>query len=81
MTIRLSATDFFQVELSLQILLVYNGARASLVAQVVRICLPMQETQVQSLGWEDSLVKEMATHSILSWEIPWTEEPGRLQSP
>ena len=40
-----------------------------------------QETQVQSLGQEDSLEKEMATHSsILAWEIPWTEEPGRLQS-
>ena len=41
----------------------------------------MQEMQVGSLGWEDSLEKEMETHSsILAWEIPWTEEPGRLQS-
>ena len=41
----------------------------------------MQETQVQSLGQEDLLQKEMATHSsILAWEIPWTEEPGGLQS-
>ena len=41
----------------------------------------MQETQVQSLGWEDPLEKGMATHSsILTWEIPWTEEPGGLQS-
>ena len=41
----------------------------------------MQETEVRSLGWEDPLAKEMATHSnILAWEIPWTEEPGRLQS-
>ena len=41
----------------------------------------MQETKVQSLGWEDPLEKEMATHSsILAWEIPWTEEPGGLQS-
>ena len=41
----------------------------------------MQETQVQSLGGEDPLEKEMATHSgILAWKIPWTEEPGRLQS-
>ena len=40
----------------------------------------MQETQVRFLGWEDPLVKEMATHSsILAWRIPWTEEPGRLQ--
>ena len=41
----------------------------------------MQEIQVQSLGWEDPLEKEMATHSsILAWEIPWTKEPSRLQS-
>ena len=41
----------------------------------------MQETQVQSLDWEDPLEKEMATHSsILAWRIPWTEEPGELQS-
>ena len=40
----------------------------------------MQESPVQSLGWEDLLEKEMATHSsILAWKIPWTEEPGRLQ--
>ena len=44
-------------------------------------CLPkMQETQVQSLGREDPLEKEMATYpSTLAWKIPWTEEPGRLQ--
>ena len=42
---------------------------------------PMQETQVRSLGQEDSLEEGMATHSsILAWRIPWTEEPGRLQS-
>ena len=41
----------------------------------------MQETQIQSLGWEDPLEKAMATHSsILAWKIPWTEVPGRLQS-
>ena len=41
----------------------------------------MQETQVRSLGWEDHLEKEMATHSsIHAWKIPWTEEPNRLQS-
>ena len=41
----------------------------------------MQETKVQSLGWADPLEKKMATHSsILAWEIPWTEEPGRLYS-
>ena len=54
---------------------------ASLMAQTVK-CLPtMWETWVQSLGWEDLLKKEMATHSsILAWKTPWTEEPGRLQS-
>ena len=41
----------------------------------------MQETWVRSLGWEDPLEEEMATHSsILAWEIPWTEEPGGLHS-
>ena len=41
----------------------------------------VQETQLQSLGWEDALEKEMATHSsVLAWRIPWTEEPGGLQS-
>ena len=41
----------------------------------------MQETQARFLGWEDPLEKEMATrHSILAWEIPWTEDPGGLQS-
>ena len=41
----------------------------------------MQETQVQSLGWEDPLEKEMVTHSsIPAWKTPWTEEPGGLQS-
>ena len=41
----------------------------------------MQETSVGSLGWEDSLEKEMATHSgTPAWKIPWTEEPGRLQT-
>ena len=54
---------------------------ASLVAQTVKSLPARQETRVQSLGWEDPLEKEMATHSsILAWEIPWTEEPGRLQS-
>ena len=48
---------------------------------VVRTCLPMQETQVQSLGREDPLEKETATHSsVLAWEIPWTEELEGLQS-
>ena len=51
------------------------------MAQWYRIRLPMQETQVRSLDQEDPLEREMATHfSILTWEIPWTEEPGGLQS-
>ena len=53
----------------------------SLVAQTVKRLPTMWETRVQSLGWEDPLEKEMATHSsILAWKIPWTEEPGGLQS-
>ena len=41
----------------------------------------VQETRVQSLAWEDLLEKEMATHfNVLAWKIPWTEEPGRVQS-
>ena len=52
---------------------------ASQVAQWYRICLPMQETQVGSLGREDPLEEEMVTHfSILAWRIPWTDEPGEL---
>ena len=55
--------------------------RASLVAQMVKRLPAMWETRVQSLGWEDLLEKEMATHSsIRAWRIPGTEEPGRLQS-
>ena len=54
---------------------------ASLVAQTVKRLPAVQETWVQSLGWEDPLEKEMATHSsTLAWKIPRTEEPGRLQS-
>ena len=54
---------------------------SSLVARMVKNLPAIQETQVQSLGREDPLEKEMATHSnILAWRIPWTEEPGGLQS-
>ena len=50
------------------------------VAQRVKRLPATQETWVRSLGWEDPLGKGMATHcSILAWEIPWTEDPGRLQ--
>ena len=51
------------------------------MAQTVKNLLAMQDTQVQSLGWEDPLEKGVAAHSsILAWEIPWTEEPDGLQS-
>ena len=54
---------------------------ASLVAQRWRTCLPMQETQIPFLVWEDPLEEDMATHSnILAWKIPGTEEPGGLLS-
>ena len=54
---------------------------ASLVAQLVKNLPAVQETRVRSLGWEDPLEKEMATHSsILAWKISWTEEPSGLQS-
>ena len=54
--------------------------RTSLVAEIVKNLLAIQETWVQSMGQEDPLEKRMATHSsILAWRIPWTEEPGKLQ--
>ena len=60
----------------------YHQIWASLVAQLVKnLPAVMQEIWVPSLGWEDPLEKGMATYSsIPAWEIPWTEEPGRLQS-
>ena len=55
-----------------------RNIRASLVAQTVRNLPAMHETRVRSLGREDPLEKEMATHSgAVAWRIPWTEEPGR----
>ena len=68
----------------IQVKLQNNGAYArfvSLVDQSVKNLPAMQEIQVQSLGQDDPLEKEAATHaSILAWEIPWTQEPGGLQS-
>ena len=62
-------------------MIVFFTYGASLVAQVVKSLPVVWETWVQPLGWEDPLEKGMATHSsILAWNIPWTEEPGRLQS-
>ena len=58
-----------------------EGSLSSLVAQRLKRLPPMRETWVRSLGQEDPLEKEMATHSsILAWRIPWMGEPGRLQS-
>ena len=61
----------------LQVIFPIQGLNpGSFVAQMVKNLPVMQETQVQSLGWEDPLEKEMATHSsMLAWRIPWTEEP------
>ena len=60
---------------------VYTIIKASLVAQIVKNLSAMQETQIGSLGWEDPMEKEMATHSsVLAWRIPWVEEPGGLRS-
>ena len=59
----------------------YSTFWVSLVAQMVKNLPAMKETWVQSLGQEDSLEKGMATHaSLLAWRIPWTEDPGGLQS-
>ena len=59
----------------------YVEVGASLIAQLVKNLPAVQETWVQFLGWEDPPEKEMATHSsTLAWKIPWTEEPGGLQS-
>ena len=62
------------------VLINYVFIRTFLVVQMVKRLPTMWETQIQSLGWEDPLEKEMATHSsTLAWKIPWTEECGRLQ--
>ena len=59
----------------------WGGLETSLVAQTVKLLSTMRETWVRSLGGEDPLEKEMAIHSsTIAWKIPWTEEPGRLQS-
>ena len=57
------------------------GMKGSLVAQTVKRLSMTRESRVRSLGWEDPLEKEMAIHSsTIAWKIPWTKEPGRLQS-
>ena len=70
---------FYLVQIS-HFYIIMSLCRASLVAQTVKHLFEMWETRVQSLGQEDTLEKEMATHSSsLAWKIPWTKEPGRLQ--
>ena len=55
--------------------------QTSLVAQTVKRLSTMWGTRVRSMGWEDPLEKKMAIHSsTIAWKIPWTEDPGRLQS-
>ena len=72
---------YSMVWLSLSLIWVLSIPRTSLVAQMTKRLPAMQETWVQSLGQEDLLEKEMATHSsILAWKIPWMEEPGGMQS-
>ena len=71
----------FLIELFDFVTLEFLSVRASVVAQLVKNLPALWETWVRSLGWEDPLEKEMATHSnTLAWKIPWTEEPGGLQS-
>ena len=77
-----SLGQFLLLSLSwLNLMFLKHDFVATLVAQMVKDLSAMQETRVHSLGREDPLEKDMATHSgILAWRIPWTEEPGGLQS-
>ena len=69
------------VERGNPLVLLVECKSATVVAQMVRNLPAVRETWVRSLGWEDPLEEGMATHfSILAWRIPWTEEPGGLQS-
>ena len=78
LTFKLSASGTLNVKIYVNLSFTSG---TSLVAQTVKRLPTMRETWVQSLGQEDLLEKEMATHSsILAWKIPWMEEPGRLQS-
>ena len=74
-------THYFDLLLQMKNLRSIILLKISLVAQMVKRLSTMRETQVRSLGREDTLEKEMAIHSsTIAWKIPWTEEPGRLQS-
>ena len=72
---------FYGLRVNTVCILAFDFLETILAAQTIKYLSTMQEIQVQSLGWEDPLQKGMATHSsILAWRIPWTEEPGWLQS-
>ena len=72
---------WFALEINQDHSVIYEIASKYFVAQLVKNPPAMRETWVQSLGWEDPLEEGMATHSnILAWRIPWTEQPGGLQS-
>ena len=76
-----NSKNYITVEFKLFTFLSDTCIRTSLVAQMVKHLPTMWETRIQSLGQEDLLEKEMAAHSsTLAWKIPWTEEPGGLQS-
>ena len=78
-TIALTRQTFVGKVMSLLFNMLSRLFRASLVPQRLKHLPGMQETRVQSVGWEDSLEKEMATDSsTLAWRMPWREEPGRL---
>ena len=68
------------VERGNPLVLLVECKSATVVAQMVRNLPAVWETWVRSLGWEDPLEEGMATHSSIAWRIPWTEEPGGLQS-
>ena len=68
------------IELRKYLVILFSSNEAFLMAQMIKNLPAMQETQVHSLGWEDSLEKRMATHSsILAWRTAWTEELGGSQ--
>ena len=76
-----SPWDHKELDTTEQLHFHFNFGLPTAVAQRLKHLPPMRETWVRSLGREDPLEKEMPTHSsILAWRIPWTEEPGRLQS-
>ena len=78
---KLNRTHMYVSRSWVKLCYIHNSRTASLVAQTVKYLPAVWKTQVRSLGWEDPLVKELATHSsTLAWKIPWTKEPGRLQS-